>query len=296
MPNHKGDASRQALRDAALAFAAKGRAVFPVKVDKTPHTQHGFKDASNDEGQIRRWWDRWPDAWIGTPTGDGLFVLDVDDEQALASLEQDHEPLPPTVEAVTPRPGRHIYLRGNVSNSAGLLASGLDVRGAGGFVILPPSPHPNGAYEWRTAPDELPFAPAPSWLLALLDTSKRTNGSAPPVEGVIPCGERDDTLTSLAGTMRRRSVSEAGIAACLLVENRDRCKPPLDESEVLKLAHSVARYRPAVDLGVTFSALTALLGLDKVDRRVDKVDTHGHAYRPRRCCFPGIVARARLRT
>src|SRR5690606_23088605 len=54
-------------------------------------------------------------------------------------------------------------------------------------------------------------------------------------------------LTSLAGTMRRRGMTEDAIAAALIVTNRDRCRPPLDEDEVRTIARSVAGYEPAED-------------------------------------------------
>jgi len=217
------------LLETALAYGRKGRPVFPVKPNKQPLTKHGFKEASTDEEQIHAWWTRWPRAGIAVPTGPDWFVLDVDDEHALAALTADHGPLPPTVEAVTPRPGRHFYLHGRVTNSRGALPDGIDVRGLGGYVLIPPSPHENGCYEWRTTLDEVPIAPAPKWLLGLLTARKHQNGHAPVIEGEIPRLQRNVVLASMAGTMRRRGFHEPAIAAALLVVNRDRCNPPLAE-------------------------------------------------------------------
>lgn len=261
------------LLEAALGYARRKRPVFPVSRNKKPLTEHGFEDATTDEAQISEWWKAHPRAGIATPTGQGLFVLDVDDESALTALVTEHGPLPPTPEVVTPRPGRHIYLRGEVTNARGRLPDGIDVRGRGGYVLLPPSPHRNGRYEWRTAPDEAGFAPAPEWLLALLDDGR--NGQAPLVEGDIPQTQRNTTLTSMAGTMRRRGFSERAIAAALLVENEDRCKPPLSDRDVRKIARSVSRYKPADDAVATTDQLTELLGLDEVGKRIDVVKTFG---------------------
>jgi len=47
-------------------------------------------------------------------------------------------------------------------------------------------------------------------------------------------GNRNSTLTSLAGTMRARGMMEEGIYTALLAENNARCNPPLDEAEVKK--------------------------------------------------------------
>jgi hypothetical protein len=61
----------------------------------------------------------------------------------------------------------------------------------------------------------------------------------------IPEGQRNATLASLAGSMRRRGASEATIAAALQAENLMRCDPPLADSEILRIAKSVGRYAPA---------------------------------------------------
>jgi hypothetical protein len=46
----------------------------------------------------------------------------------------------------------------------------------------------------------------------------------------------------MAGTMRRRGFSRAAIEAALLVENGDRCQPPLPQEQVSRIAESIARY------------------------------------------------------
>ena len=68
-----------------------------------------------------------------------------------------------------------------------------------------------------------------------------------PLPAVITEGQRNATLTSLAGTMRRKGFGEAAIDAALLVENATRCDPPLPESEVSQIARSVSRYAPAAE-------------------------------------------------
>jgi len=57
-------------------------------------------------------------------------------------------------------------------------------------------------------------------------------------------GERNAGLTSLAGSLRRRGMSEPGILAALRAENEARCEPPLSEAEVTAITSSVCTYDP----------------------------------------------------
>jgi hypothetical protein len=164
---------------AALDYAARGIPVFPCRADtKRPHTEHGFKEASTDVQQIRAWWRRWPDAMVGCPTGPdvGAWVLDIDDPVAFEAAC--NAPLPATRKSVTGK-GYHLWFRWDAAapmRNAQRSAKGwpfpklpgAEVRGEGGYVILPPSRHPNGrTYAWEC--DE-PACEAPAELLALMRT------------------------------------------------------------------------------------------------------------------------------
>ena len=118
------------------------------------------------------------------------------------------------------------------------------MRGDGGFAVLPPSVHASGRhYTWDLAPDETHLAEVPAWLLERMRGGDR-NGKAPPIPDEIPEGQRNTTLASLAGSMRRRRASEATIVAALRAENEGRCCPPLDDAEVLQIAKSISKYPP----------------------------------------------------
>ena len=162
------------LLKAALSYAKRGIPVFPCEArGKRPLTYSGFWDATTDARRIRSWWSRWPSANIGTPTGQrsSLLVLDIDSRsggpESLATLVRQNGAVPATAKARTGSGGGHLFFkypaREEVRNNAGLLGPGLDVRGEGGYVVVPPS-RAQGAYEWidRTPPAEA------SWLLKLL--------------------------------------------------------------------------------------------------------------------------------
>jgi putative DNA primase/helicase len=220
---------------------------------KHPRTKNGVHDATTDEAKIRRWWEIWEYANIGVATGReaGFFALDVDPRkggaESLSSLEAKHGKLPETRTADTGGGGVHHFFKYPdfaVKNSTGELGPGLDIKGDGGVIVVAPSLHASGKrYRWKNT---VPIAEAPEWFLRLLrETQKsRANGSAA-IGPTIPEGYRNDTLTSLAGTMRRRGMGAEEIEAALLVTNNKRCDPPLATDEVKKIASSVCRYKPA---------------------------------------------------
>ena len=65
--------------------------------------------------------------------------------------------------------------------------------------------------------------------------------------GDIPSGVRESTLMSYAGTMRRRGMTEGEIRAAVREANK-RCKPPLLDIDVVRIAKSVCRYDPTSPL------------------------------------------------
>jgi hypothetical protein len=223
--------------------------VFPLKPrGKEPLTVHGFKDASTDPQQIAAWWQQWPDANVGLPTGSasGRIVVDMDPraggDESLDRLIYRHGRYPETAEQMTGGGGRHIFFAHTDGVRCKTLAPGLDLKGEGGYVVVAPSTHPNGnAYQWDGLAGVkallTPAAP-PAWLLE----SGAPKSQADVVEGRIPRGQRNSTLTSLAGSMRRRGMSEAAILAALTEENRARCEPALSQNEVRQIARSVGRY------------------------------------------------------
>jgi hypothetical protein len=220
---------------------------------KRPLTPNGLNDATADAEIVRGWYDLWPDANLGVRTGacSGIIVLDIDPKaggtESLRQLEKRHGRLPATLTVATGGGGEHCYFShpgGEVRNSAGRLGPGLDVRGDGGYVVAPPSVHECGKpYRWLSDPQKTPIAEAPRWLLELLASPAPRQASVPEP---IDQGCRSHTLTSMAGSMRRRGMGEAAIRAALLEENAARCRPPLPETEVARIAKSVSRY-PAGD-------------------------------------------------
>ncbi len=171
----------------ALGMARKGHPIFPVGPDKKPLVKNGFKSATTDQEQIQEWWTRHPGAGIGMPTGpaSGCWVLDVDlphGPETLAMLEAEHGPLPETPTQQTGGGGRQMFWRWNgraIKNSAGQIGPGIDVRGDGGYVVMPPSLHHSGQrYQWIVSAST---QPAPEWLVELaMRRTQATTDQTPP--------------------------------------------------------------------------------------------------------------------
>src|SRR5215467_6039587 len=122
---------------AAAQALARNIPIFPCAETKAPLTRHGFKDASSDLALIRYWWERWPDALIGVPTGQRFVAVDVDLQHAEALEWYGRADLPDTRTHHTKSGGRHLLFRPHaaVGCTAGQIWRHVDSRGHGGFVI-----------------------------------------------------------------------------------------------------------------------------------------------------------------
>lgn len=251
---------------AALAYARRGWFVFPLHtpveggcscrraeckdIGKHPRTMHGLKDATTDTATIERWWQGWPEANVGIACGQsGLAVLDIDPrhggDESLRDLRQKHgEGWLDTVIALTGGGGTHYLYKGSVRNAVEVLP-GIDVRGEGGYIVAPPSMHASGReYTWERSANGTELL---EWPAHIMKGSKRRD-TASAIGDIIPAGARNETLTSLAGMMRRRGMGYEEILASLRVTNQTRCDPPLPDAEVQSIVRSVCRYEPSNDI------------------------------------------------
>jgi hypothetical protein len=175
--------------------------VIPTR-GKVPRTSHGVRDASADVNVIRAWWRSWTDAGVGIATGRAsrLVVLDVDPrhggDDSLRELAARIGGLPDTTVCLTGGGGTHHYYRHPGGRDVPCRVAiggyaGLDLRGDGGYVVAPPSPHASGrAYAWDAMahPADVPMPPCPPALLALAGEHRETArvAYAPQGAGELP--------------------------------------------------------------------------------------------------------------
>jgi putative DNA primase/helicase len=251
----------------ALQLATIGYPVFPCNTDKKPRTSHGFKDATRDFDQITAWWEQWPDALIGVPTGtaSGLYVLDVDvkpDKNGFDTLKRLGLTPPETWINSTPSGGAH-YLFANppgirTKTDSNVIGQGIDRRGDGGYIIWWPA----AGAKFTNAP----LAPPPEWMLAdpqppgMAHPLKHIKSSAPieTPENIARVKSLLDAISADCGYDRWRNVVWAiastgwscgeGIAREWSMTAPDK----FDDSEFDKTWHS---FNPALADGIGYGSL-----------------------------------------
>lgn len=240
------------MKEWALHYAEMGLAVFPLACrDKVPAVVDGCKAATTERTTIERWWDKNPQYNIGIATGNkssGLVVIDLDVDKnkgidgydVLRDWQNKHGKLPETWQSITGRGGYHYFYKDAIvhSNRVGLY-EGVDIRGEGGYIVAPPSVHPNGnIYEWEQGPEEYEIAQVDNIVNDFLkgekqrrDSEHKTNFKVPEL---IPEGKRVDTIVRLIASLRTKGLDDDAIKAAVRVENEKRCNPPLKEKELEK--------------------------------------------------------------
>jgi hypothetical protein len=195
-------ASTGSMLDAALAYASWGVPVFPVDAKRKrpipkrdPDPSGRFKDgipgsgcvykATADAGQIRAWWTN-RSHLIGLPMGEktGVWALDVDTAEDHAdgvaewsAITAQHAPII-TREHRTATDGLHLIFKWDAEQpmgcSSGALPVGIEVKGQGGYIVVPPSRRKHRAY---TVHNDIDPGDAPQWLTDLIRPAPASDGS-----------------------------------------------------------------------------------------------------------------------
>jgi hypothetical protein len=229
-----------------------------------------FQTRLPTEAELRQKWRDNPGLNVGITLGGvtGLIGLDVDEDGGEELLQRlSNGDLPPTLEFTSGKGRRLLYrVQDGLELRPTPKPGGWDVEhgelrllGLGSQTVMPPSRHRDTGrnYSWVPGhgPDEIKAAQAPAWVVDLMRADGTRAGGdaqqpqAPPLpdDGRIREGQRNSTLASLAGSMRRRRMGHEAIRAALREENLRRCDPPLPEAEVDAIAESIAKYPPGAD-------------------------------------------------
>ncbi|MGW4491348.1 bifunctional DNA primase/polymerase [Streptomyces sp. NPDC004376] len=198
--------ARSALLSAALSAAEHGWHVFPLRPDTKRPALHGERSctgtgpcaaghlkweqrATTDPTRIRAAWSRAPFN-VGVACGpSGLLVVDLDTPEHKGSsdtpdgattfgalCERAGHAVPATYRVRTASGGQHLYFRlpsgVRLGNTAGTVATSVDTRAWGGYVVAAGSTTPSGAYESLCGPET---AALPDWLLSILQPAPKAS-------------------------------------------------------------------------------------------------------------------------
>lgn len=232
----------------AEAYVNRGWSVLPVRPEeKRPFMQNWlqFTKTRPDRALVTSWFTALSGAGVGVVTGrvSNMVVLDVE-HHCTVPIEEILKRYPTDMVARTGGGGYHLFYQypqsvSRVSNRVRIF-DGADLRADGGFIVLPPTIHPNGTrYEWTR---EGAMGTFPMALLDLRSQPSTQNDGwiTETLRGVTE-GGRNDACARLAGYFLKKGVTE-DIVESLLVEWNERNDPPLPLREIRTTIKSVSRY------------------------------------------------------
>lgn len=253
----------------ALHLATQGFYVFPLQVGgKKPAIDDFPNQATRDPEKIRKWWvdpvlDLEQPYNIGISTtkyngNQALVVVDVDNKgkkkgsDQLLNLELEGKEFSQTATQVTPTGGLHLIYRSKeaVKQGTNILASGLDIRSKGGYIVAQGSVIDGKPYTWKQG--HLEVEPCPAWIIEACgraiekeiveDSSVEVNterakarakfyleNEAPPaIEGQAG----DQTTFKVAAKLKDFGVDQKTAQILMLDYWNDRCEPPWSPEEI----------------------------------------------------------------
>jgi hypothetical protein len=234
----------------ALSLLKLGWSVIPLGIDKRPLIEwKPFQSEKASEEQINEWFSK-TEVNIGVVTGkiSNLIVVDIDPrhggtEEAFKDIQ--------TVKSATGGGGWHYYFQyvEGVQNSANI-KPGIDIRGEGGYVVVPPSSHSSGKdYEWIIAPDTTDkLIPLPEFIKEWIGDQKgksATNGKSRVnnlLNGVEE-GNRNESAASVVGKLLKRFKEDEweSEAWVLFQAWNKQNNPPLLDDELRTIFESIAK-------------------------------------------------------
>lgn len=251
----------------ASPLIAMGVPITPVR----PGTKRAFlpdfpTTASTDPSQIEEWNRLYPDhnaACVARVEDGGVWFWEVDSPDVWQRLQKDtgHDGITEiNTFRVRSRPGRgHLYFRqtesskslGNISQTY-VLGQDWSVRTNREYVVAPGSIHPDTGLPYQALNWDTPIAEAPQWLIDWLVSQKIQKFSAPQgtsgaevprnANGKIPHGSIHGYMLTQAGKLRAMGLGQPEIEVALLKLVHDNCEPPIDDSKVIQMSHSITNF------------------------------------------------------
>lgn len=236
-------------REWALEYLKIGCSIIPTN-GKVPAllSWSKYQEVLPTEDEINQWWNKNPNANIGLITGkiSGIAVLDFDGE----SVPEELEKLNVAISQTSPN-HFHLFFKypiSGIGNSVRYNGKKIDIRGDGGYVIVPPSTHfdkqkkPDGQYQWNreltstTILDELPQ----EYFVA--DSTKEDNQQFS--QEINQPGTRNDTTTRVIGSLLSHYLPHQWDDICwqfIQAYNLTNNDPPLGMRELINSFESIKK-------------------------------------------------------
>ena len=232
------------MKQFALEYLRRGWAIMPIRAGtKMPHVKWApYVSKRPTEKEVSQWWDRWPNAGIALICGkvSGVVVVDVDPLKGGIVPDEATDLMSRTGGA-----GFHLFYacpkNVDVPNSVDL-RPGVDIRGHGGYVILPPSVHKSANVYWWLSEGEP--GPCPQWVIDGNKAAKASQGGdtwlSAFLAGKSEDGTRNDDIARFTGYLAKKRIPE-DIALQVVANSLRKQKNPLPEQEVRTTVASVYR-------------------------------------------------------
>jgi hypothetical protein len=259
----------QALPDELKFLLDQGCRLLPGNDKKYCPMTDWQRKASDDAHQVAEWLAKQPPSWLmqtgaRASGGSNRIVIDFDQPGARASLEREVGILPATL-SVDTRRGLHLhyettkFFHGTKGSDPSGIGIGIDIRAWHNVAVIPPTspyrynyrpvvPLPDSLAElihrrWRDAHTP---EPKPSQPFAVAPVHLDVAGQHYGFRALLP-GKRTKGLLRSLGKLQRKSIAPDQIKTILLIENQQRCHPPLPEQKVIALIDDIShRYSPAI--------------------------------------------------
>ena len=236
--------------DDILALADLGFRIHPlITKNKVPIIKAWQIKASTDPAMIRQWNSIHKDCNWGVATGgeSGIFVVDLDIKagglKSWTKITKDKD-LPETAVVLTGGGGKHLYYKYpknvEIRNSASKVGKGIDIRGDGGQVVIPPSIHPNGTpYAWETPPNKI--AKPPKWLLDLINDAQGEDEDTA-IGDKMEKGTRNNQIYHQALFLARQGALQEVAVAAMITWCESTGEDDISEDEIRQTVDSAYKY------------------------------------------------------
>lgn len=232
------------LKEKALEYLAEGYSIIPVGIDKKPLINwKPYQHKRLTEKEVKKLFSDPKARGIAVITGklSGLAVLDFEKDADIP-----FEKLKTGIQARSGGGGVHFYYKYPASYdlfSCTRLLPDMDLRGEGGYIILPPSEHKSGnRYKWKHNIFEYELDEFPRWMVPIY-RDRRSVGHN--IEDVIKGqgqGTRNESATVVAGTLLKfipHSYWEILVWPLLMAWN-EKNDPPMSPVELRHVYKSIA--------------------------------------------------------